>query len=75
MASNESYYDKEGIYQELYIPNTIDNTNYKYVEKDGIGNIIFKLENDRQLQISFNEDEIINIQEPSLDRGEYDSER
>lgn len=75
MASNEAYYDKEGIYQELYIPNTIDNTNYKYVEKDGVGNIIFKLENGRQLQVSFNEEEITNIQEASLDRGEYDSER
>lgn len=75
MASNEPYYDKDGVYKELYIPDNLDNTKYTYFEENGVGNIVFKSKNGEKLQISFNGNEITNIQEPSLDRGEYDSER
>lgn len=75
MASNEPYYDKDGVYKELYIPDNLDNTKYTYFEENGVGNIVFKSKNGEKLQISFDGDEITNIQEPSLDRGEYDSER
>lgn len=75
MANNEPYYDKDGVYKELYIPDNLDNTKYTYFEENGVGNIVFKSKNGEKLQISFNGNEITNIQEPSLDRGEYDSER
>lgn len=75
MASDEPYYDKDGIYRNLYIPNNLDNTEYAYFEENGVGSIVFKSKNGEKLQISFNGNEITNIQEPSLDRGEYDAER
>lgn len=72
MASDEPYYEKEGIYQNLYIPNNLDNAKYTYFEEDGIGNIVFETSSGEKLQISFNDEEIINIQESAVDREEYE---
>lgn len=69
MASHEPYYEKEGV---LYIPNNLDNAKYTYFEEDGIGNIVFETSSGEKLQISFNDEEIINIQEPAVDREEYE---
>lgn len=72
MASNEPYYDREGVYQDLYIPNNLYNAKYTYFEEYGVGNIVFESNNGEKLQISFNDEEVINIQEPAVDREEYE---
>lgn len=70
MANNEAYYDEKN-YKEFYIPNNLDNVNYVYHEKDGMGNIVFGLSDGQKIQVSFNEEEIINVQS-LLEREEYE---
>lgn len=59
MASHESYYESNGIYQSVYLPCNLDNTKYTYFEADGIGYVEFEPNDGKRLQIAFDDEEII----------------
>lgn len=60
LASHELYYENNGI----YLPCNLDNTEYTYFEADGIGYVEFDPKDGRRLQIAFDDEEIMYIQEP-----------
>jgi hypothetical protein len=73
-ASNKGYYDFDGIYEDIYLPPTIKNTNYKY---SGNGYLIITYENRDgetvNVGITYDENGIKEIKE--ADVWQYNTER